>query len=105
MSTRYECIKTYSRPLRFHGARCPDGSDPVWDEGLGQVFCPKGARSYAEPAADDAKPATAYDKAGIELDKLARELMSKRPETTYRAAFSEVLAANPTLKAAYGGTK
>jgi len=101
MNTRYECIKTYAMPLRIHGAQCPDGSAPHWDEGLGQNTCDKEPHSYA----DDAQPPTEHQKAGAELDRLTKVLMEKRPGTTYRQAFGEVLAANPTLKAAYGGVR
>lgn len=97
MSTTYAAIKTYAGiPLRFHGAKCDDGSDPVWDEGLQQNTCPK---RYA----DDAKPRVYA--AGDELDKLARQRLTMFPGETYRQAFKQVLADNPELRAAYASIK
>lgn len=94
MSTTYAAIKTY---VRFHGAKCDDGSDPLWDEGLQQNTC------LSKPYADDAKPRVYA--AGDELDELARQRMTMFPGETYRQAFKQVLADNPELRAAYASIK
>ncbi|MFZ3176310.1 MAG: hypothetical protein WA146_15560 [Thiobacillus sp.] len=100
MNTTYAAIKTYAGiPLRFHGAKCDDGSDPVWDEGLQQNTCPS-KRAYS---ADDAKPRVYA--AGDELDERARQRMTMFPGETYRQAFKQVLADNPELRAAYASIK
>jgi hypothetical protein len=90
MSTTWQCIKTYI-------------GGQHWDEELQmnvQYKKPR-PRNYA----DDAKPATEYDKAGEELDRQAKAVMQKATGTSYQQAFKAVLEANPSLKAIYGGTK
>ncbi len=102
MSTTFECVKTYADiPLRFHGAKCPDGSDPVWDEGLQQNTCLIKERAYADSMKDAERRDKARNLAGDELDRLAKQRMTMFPGETYRQALAHAMADNPQLKAIY----